>query len=178
MPVNTRSQAKKISIEKNFAEISNKKVKGFNDDIVTWLHVYCSDMIFILDENTARDDRLRLMNELFYTIDQYYCDVLIASKNNSTKFKSWVKFGKTIYNKAVELQESLHQQDIKHNEFQHFMNLKTGIVSFRKNMIETFKKFDFRVSFVDYIVNEKYNQIIDDIENKGNCVDLKIFKCL
>jgi hypothetical protein len=135
-------------------------------------------MLFILDENTARDDKFILMNELFFTIEQYYCDVLIASKNNSTKFKSWVKFGRTIYNKAVELQESLHQQDYKPSELQHLINLKTGIISFRKNMIETFKKFDFRVSFADFIVNEKYNQIIDDIENKGNCIDLKIFKCL
>ncbi len=168
MPVLTRSQAKNNSVYKYAAEISqgkknaNAKVNSVETtcELRDWFKIYIGKMIHIFeDDSLSRADKLRLANEMFFIIDEYIYDVLVASKN-SAKFKLWVKFAITVYNKSIEFEAILSDKKINTTEYAHYMNFKACAKAFRKNMLEMFrKKLDLCVNFGDWIY--RYYYILD-----------------
>jgi len=169
MPVLTRSQAKNNSVYKYAAaaaEISQDKKKPKVNSAETtcelrdWFKIYIGKMIHNFeDDSLIRAEKLRLANEMFFIIDEYIYDVLVASKN-SAKFKLWVKFAITVYNKSIEFESILADKKINTTEYAHYMNFKACAKAFRKNMLETFrKKLDLCVNLGDWIY--RYYYILD-----------------
>jgi hypothetical protein len=175
MPVQTRSQIRKIVtgevIRSSIAmEKESHKAKE-NVNSLIWFVSYCRKTLDNANSTKAGMERLRLINELFFVIDEYFYDVMCKQRVND----SYLRFACVLYNKALEFYcdtEKLMEKFIGNDEIDSFCDVeespkKNVLVEkkFVENFVKTMGKIltNFDNTFLELNLRKIYGKTNDEV---------------
>lgn len=136
MPVQTRSQTKAIK-----SQIRNETITYMIED---WFKKSMNNYIKESERTKGIMNTLRVINEMFSIIDEYFYDIFRKNRNSE---KFW-RLAKTIHIKTIEF--SLHdfdQYDLNDVELIFVKNFRMMLKKVSQNLKTLFQELDLNVTY-------------------------------
>jgi hypothetical protein len=173
MPVLTRSQTKKQqelfgkqqaiydaanqAVQLIISSSENHRQEEEYISRLNWFKTYCKNSIQLCESSPPGIERIRICNELFYIVDQYFHEILKKERHSD----SYLRLACSLYNKATDFYYTSYANsnhtytytDANERKRYDYFIAAMGIV--REKLIQTFLHLDLKPIFnQNYHINK------------------------